>query len=87
MQNPTHDVMHSGDSVSFSCHTNVSSGWEYLWYKDGTQNTESGKNYTIGSVETSNTGSYQCLVRRVGSSEFLSDESEAARLEVKGKFL
>nr|XP_033485460.1 titin isoform X2 [Epinephelus lanceolatus] len=83
MQNPTHDVMHSGDSVSFSCHTNVSSGWEYLWYKDGTQITESGNNYTITPVATSNTGSYQCLVRRIGSSVFLSDKSQAARLEVK----
>ncbi len=63
MQNPKHDVMHTGDSVSFSCHINVSSGWEYLWYKDLGLLPESGNNHTITSVTTTNSGSYECQTK------------------------
>lgn len=87
MQNPIHNVMHTEESVSFSCHINVSSGWEYLWLKDRTLLPESGKNHTIESVETKNTGSYQCQAKRGRGAVFSSDQSPAVRLDVKGKIL
>ncbi|KAM9350973.1 cell adhesion molecule CEACAM5 [Symphorus nematophorus] len=83
VQNPEHNVMHTGDSVSFNCHINVSSGWEYLWYKDGIQLAESGNSHTIRSVLTQNTGSYRCQTKRNGSTAFLSDQSQNVRLEIK----
>nr|XP_040048759.1 hemicentin-2 isoform X1 [Gasterosteus aculeatus aculeatus] len=83
MQNPIHNVMHTEESVSFSCHINVSSGWEYLWLKDRTLLPESGKNHTIESVETKNTGSYQCQAKRGRGAVFSSDQSPAVRLDVK----
>ncbi|KAF1390447.1 hypothetical protein PFLUV_G00058140 [Perca fluviatilis] len=83
MQNPIHNVMHTGDSVSFSCHINVSSGWEYLWYKDGNQFAVSGNNHTISSVVRTNTGSYQCQVKRGRNTVFYSDQSQAVRLVIK----
>ncbi|KAF3860484.1 hypothetical protein F7725_000739 [Dissostichus mawsoni] len=58
MQNPKHNVMYTGDAVTFSCHVNVSSGWEYWWQKDGRSFT-SKYNHTISSVVTTNTV-YQC---------------------------
>ncbi|XP_035014936.2 titin [Hippoglossus stenolepis] len=83
MQKPEYDVMHTLDSVSFSCHINVSSGWEYLWYKDGTPlPLQSGHNYNISSVVTKNTGSYTCQVKR-GVVEILqSNQSPAVKLKI-----
>uniref|UniRef100_A0A3B4WHZ3 Ig-like domain-containing protein n=1 Tax=Seriola lalandi dorsalis TaxID=1841481 RepID=A0A3B4WHZ3_SERLL len=86
MQHPEHDVMHTEDSVSFSCHINVSSGWEYLWYKDGTPLAESENSHNISSVVTANTGSYSCQVKRGTNEVFQSDQSQAVRLNVNGRF-
>ncbi|XP_059190177.1 titin [Centropristis striata] len=83
VQNPTHNVMHTGDSVSFSCQINVSSGWKFVWHKDGRQLDVSGNNHTIASVLRTNTGSYQCGVTRKGNSVFGSDLSKAAKLTVE----
>ncbi|XP_031700313.1 titin [Anarrhichthys ocellatus] len=83
MQDPTHNVMHTEDSVSFSCHVNVSSGWEYLWLKDGSLLTETGNNHTIKSVARTNTGSYQCKAKRGRDTVFSSDQSQAVRLDVE----
>ncbi|KAM8862513.1 basement membrane-specific heparan sulfate proteoglycan core protein [Spinachia spinachia] len=83
MQSPTHNVMHTGDPVSFSCHINVSSGWEHLWFKDGQSLTASGNNHTIEAVETKHTGSYQCQAKRGKDGHFSSDRSPAVRLDVK----
>lgn len=87
MQNPNHNVMHTEDSVSFSCHINVSSGWEFLWYKDDSPLAESGNNYTITSVLTKNTGSYKCQTKRGSNKVFHSDQTQAVRLNIKGKLL
>ncbi|XP_044065660.1 basement membrane-specific heparan sulfate proteoglycan core protein isoform X2 [Siniperca chuatsi] len=83
MQNPKHNVMHTGDSVSFSCHINVSFGWEYLWYKDGSTLPVSGNNHTITSVARSDTGSYKCQAKRGRNTVFHSDQSQDVTLDIK----
>ncbi|XP_063744831.1 titin-like isoform X2 [Eleginops maclovinus] len=83
MQNPKHNVMYSGDEVTFSCHINVSSGWEYLWHKDGSPLASSGYSRTIHSVRTTESGSYQCQVKRRNITDFLSDRSKAVKLVVR----
>ncbi|XP_051914558.1 titin isoform X3 [Hippocampus zosterae] len=83
-QDPEDVVMHSGDSVSYSCHINQSSGWEYVWYQDDTRLTVSGNNYTIPSVDKTNTGSYKCeAVRGRTTSIFKTEQSQALRLQVE----
>ncbi|XP_062248266.1 titin [Platichthys flesus] len=83
MQEPEYDEMHTWDSVSFSCHINVSSGWEYLWYKDGTPlPLQSGHNYNISSVVTKDTGLYTCQVKRGVDAILHSQQSQAVKLEV-----
>ncbi|XP_070766286.1 uncharacterized protein [Enoplosus armatus] len=83
MQNPEYDVMYTGDSVSFSCHINVSSGWEYLWYKDDSPRPIFGKNHSITSVASSDTGSYNCQAKRGRTAVFHSDKSQAVSLYIK----
>lgn len=85
MQKPNHNVLHTGDSVSFSCLINVSSGWEFLWYKDDRLLTESGNNFTITSVLTKNSGSYKCQTKRGRNKAFQSNHTQAVRLDIKGK--
>ncbi|XP_045913321.1 carcinoembryonic antigen-related cell adhesion molecule 5-like isoform X1 [Micropterus dolomieu] len=82
-QNPEHDVMHTEDSVSFSCHINISSGWEYLWYKGENQLTVSGNNHTIKSVVTSDSGSYRCQAKRGKDTVFKSDQSQGITLIIE----
>lgn len=87
MQNPDHNVMHTGDEVSFGCHINVSSGWEFLWYKDGRPLKEFRNHHTILSVSTKDSGSYTCLSKRGNKTVFYSDQSQAVRLNIHGKML
>ncbi|XP_054642037.1 B-cell receptor CD22 isoform X2 [Dunckerocampus dactyliophorus] len=84
VQDPDYTLMHTGDSVSYSCHINVSSGWEYRWYKDDTPLTVSGNNYTISPVAIRNTGSYQCqAIRGRTTGIFETEQSLASRLQVE----
>ncbi|KAE8293501.1 hypothetical protein D5F01_LYC08613 [Larimichthys crocea] len=84
MQNPSDNVLHTGDSVTFSCHINVSTGWEYLWYKDGVKLDESGNNHTIPSVLTKDTGKYKCQTKRGRNTLTLNSEvTEAVNLNIK----
>ncbi|XP_031698576.1 hemicentin-1-like [Anarrhichthys ocellatus] len=83
-QDPKYSVMFPGESVAFSCHVNVSFGWKYMWYKDGGQSIASGNNYSLNSVETTNRGSYACRAERGSDPSFLTDSSQAIRLEVEG---
>ncbi|XP_077585900.1 hemicentin-1 [Stigmatopora nigra] len=83
-QEPEHMVLHTGDTVSYSCHINVSFGWEYMWFKDDTQLSESGKNYKISSVVKTNTGSYKCqAVRRQTTTIFKTEQSQPLKLQVE----
>nr|XP_020490707.1 titin-like [Labrus bergylta] len=79
---PTYNVTHTGDSVSFRCHINVSSGWEYMWYKDNSDIVESGNNHNITSVAIKNSGSYKCQVKRGSEEVFHSDRSEAVNINI-----
>lgn len=74
--------MHSEDSVSFNCHVNVSSGWMYLWYKDGSKLDLSGSKHNITSVATKDSGSYNCKVKR-GK---VFDSDNKIKLDVEGTF-
>ncbi|XP_067383054.1 basement membrane-specific heparan sulfate proteoglycan core protein-like isoform X1 [Channa argus] len=82
-QTPEHEMMHTGDSVYFNCHNNVSTGWEYVWYKDDVQFTRSGNNFSISSVAISSRGSYKCQVKRGKNTVFHSESSNALKLKVE----
>lgn len=79
-------MMFPGETVSFSCDINVSSGWEYLWYKDGTALDETGNRLTISPVNTPNQGSYKCQVKRGKNQKFIIDNSQEIQLTVESKF-
>ncbi|CAJ1085138.1 titin [Xyrichtys novacula] len=82
IQKPKFSDMHTGDSVSFSCHINVSTGWEYQWVRNNGGLPESGKNHTITSVSTSDSGSYKCRVKRGKGAVFESEYSAVREIQV-----
>lgn len=86
-QDPDYNVMFDGESVSFSCHINVSSGWEYQWYKGDRKLIISGNSHTIKTVAGSDTGSYSCQAKRGSNTVFNSDQSQVVTLDIKGTFL
>ncbi|XP_034732659.1 hemicentin-1-like [Etheostoma cragini] len=83
-QYPEYKVMFPGETVSFSCHINVSTGWEYLWYKDSTPLSKSANKYPISSVGTTNKGLYTCTAKRGSDKEFFPVSSQPVHLEVEG---
>lgn len=79
--------MYVGESVTFRCDVDVSSGWEYLWFKDGTQlitSDPSKSSYTISSPAPSDGGTYTCKGKR-GQHEFLANDSGTVSLNIIGK--
>ncbi|XP_049611138.1 B-cell receptor CD22 isoform X2 [Syngnathus scovelli] len=83
-QDPDYPVMHTGDFVSYNCHINQSSGWEYVWYQDDTRLSVSGNNYTIQSALKTNSGSYKCeAIRGKSPRIFKTEQSQALRIQIK----
>lgn len=80
-------MMFLGESVSFSCGIDVSSGWEYLWYKDGEPLGEISNRITISLNGTTHQGSYKCQAKRGKNQKFVTDTSQGIRLTVEGKFM
>ncbi|XP_061759255.1 basement membrane-specific heparan sulfate proteoglycan core protein-like isoform X2 [Nerophis ophidion] len=84
VQDPADTLLHTGDSVSYSCHINVSSGWEYRWYKDAAPLTVPGNNYTIHTLALRNTGSYKCqAIRGQSTAIFETEQSLTLSLQVE----
>ncbi|XP_029975297.1 titin [Salarias fasciatus] len=81
MQDPVHSFMYTDESVAFSCHVNVSSGWDYLLFKDG-RAVASRNSHNISKVDAASAGSYQCQISRKMNKPF-SIMSEAVKLQVK----
>uniref|UniRef100_A0A667XHL7 Ig-like domain-containing protein n=1 Tax=Myripristis murdjan TaxID=586833 RepID=A0A667XHL7_9TELE len=76
--------MYVGETWSISCKVHVSSGWEYLWYKDGQQLPTSDSNKTISPLAHSDGGVYKCKATR-GKTAFFTDDSEEATLHILGQ--
>ncbi|MEQ2287244.1 hypothetical protein AMECASPLE_010418 [Ameca splendens] len=74
--------MHTSDYISFTCHVNVSTGWKYVWYKDKNPIDTSGIVHNISSAKTSQSGSYQCQVKRGAKTTFWSEKSPAVKLTI-----
>ncbi|CAG6021479.1 unnamed protein product [Menidia menidia] len=81
VQNPKASLMHTEDWVSLSCHVNVSSGWDYMWFKDESSLVSSGNTHNISSVVVSDSGSYKCKVKR--GNVFKPTQSEAIAIKIE----
>ncbi|XP_029995415.1 hemicentin-1 isoform X3 [Sphaeramia orbicularis] len=83
VQDPEYTVMFPGERVSFRCHIDVSTGWEFVWYKDNTDLGSTENMYSVDSVSTTDSGSYTCKAKRGQGPVFSTDPSQTKHIEVK----
>ncbi|XP_020785663.2 hemicentin-1-like [Boleophthalmus pectinirostris] len=77
------NTFYTEDSIYFNCGVNVSSGWDYTWFKNNNFET-SGPNYTIKHAHTSHSGEYNCRAKRgKGETVFHTDHSRSVAIKVK----
>lgn len=81
-QTPKHDPMYIGETVTLRCGVNVSSGWEYVWFRNGNELGAKG-NYTLNSPNQLDGGQYTCRAQR-GESPVFTEESEPVTLQFSG---
>lgn len=60
---PDAEKVYIGEPVYFECQVKLSSGWEYIWYKDGKQITVNSP-FSIPSAASFDNGTYKCMARR-----------------------
>jgi len=87
VQHPKASLMHTGDSVSFSCGSNVSTGWDYMWFKNDNLLVTSGDNHSISSALTTDSGSYKCQAKRGEHTVLESNQSESVDLKISGTII
>lgn len=63
-QHPDDDKVYTGESVSFKCKVEFSSGWEYFWYKNGTKLPIHSSSCNISGAHLSDSGTYECMAIR-----------------------
>ena len=80
---PSLTEIYIGEPVSFSCMVDKSSGWEYMWYRDGTE-IHTTSNHTITSPKSTDRGQYWCRAKR-GKGLLYTDKSEIKVLRLSGK--
>ncbi|KAJ3586235.1 hypothetical protein NHX12_012635 [Muraenolepis orangiensis] len=81
-KDPDVEPLYAGESVSLSCQVDVSSGWEYRWYKDGGQHPVEDSRLNISSLAPSDSGRFSCKATR-GNPQFSTEN--ALSLKVIGK--
>lgn len=81
-KNPSFDPMYIGERVNFTCKVDVSSGWNYQWFKDGLDLGTSGDTISI-VLDLSKGGQYSCTAKRSVNTE--TGHSEKKKQVCKGK--
>uniref|UniRef100_A0A3B3XJ79 Ig-like domain-containing protein n=1 Tax=Poecilia mexicana TaxID=48701 RepID=A0A3B3XJ79_9TELE len=80
-RSPNFDRFYPGESISFACNVDVTSAWEYQWYKDGAQITDANVNtYKIDSLKPSDKGQYHCKVQR-GKGPFYESDKKSVQVD------
>ncbi|XP_016535595.1 basement membrane-specific heparan sulfate proteoglycan core protein isoform X3 [Poecilia formosa] len=80
-RSPNFDRFYPGESISFTCNIDVTSAWEYQWYKDGAQITDANVNtYKIDSLKPSDKGQYHCKVQR-GKGPFYESDKKSVQVD------
>lgn len=83
-QQPDVDLVYTGETVSFTCEVTISSGWKYLWYKDGQLLPISKTRLEIHNASFMNNGIYTCVAIR-DKTKFTTEHSDGRRLNISGE--
>lgn len=80
-QDPSFNLMYTGETVKFTCNVDIASGWSYQWYKDGKELSETSETISI-SLQPSDKSKYSCVAIR---GQTITDYSEEISQNVLGK--
>jgi len=84
-QQPDVDKVYTGESVSFECTVELSSGWAaYQWYKDGTQLPINTSSFNIRDSNLTNGGTFDCVAIR-DKTMYNTQHSDGRILRVSGE--
>lgn len=83
-QQPNVDKVYTGESVSFECEVELSSGWEYLWYKDGASLVTNSSSFKIHDANLLHSGIYECMARR-HKTTYTTERSDVRTLRISGE--
>lgn len=56
--------LYIGELLVFQCELQLSTGWEYSWFKDGRELPVKSSNYSIHNASLSDSGTYDCMAIR-----------------------
>ncbi|XP_005808717.3 titin-like isoform X2 [Xiphophorus maculatus] len=79
-RDPIFTPMYSGETVKLKCAVDVSSGWSYRWYKDGSTLNKPGKELSI-DLKVSDKGGYSCEATR--GEQTSTGRSKETQLDVR----
>lgn len=84
-QVPDVKMVYTGESVSFECKVQLSSGWRYQWSKDGKQlpNNNSSR-FNIRHATSLNNGTYECSAMR-DKTMYNTSHSDGRTIHVSGE--
>lgn len=83
-QQPDDNMLYTGESVSFTCSVEVSTGLEYFWYKDGKKLQIKGNSLTISRARLSDSGTYECTAIRT-QTMYAEEHSGGRVLNISGE--
>lgn len=83
-QRPEVDKVYAGESLSFKCNVELSSGWKYLWYKDGTELRIISNSLNIQNASSSDSGLYECMAIR-NNRMYSTERSSGQNLRISGE--
>lgn len=83
-QQPDVNKVYTGESVSFKCKVELSTGWEYSWYKDGRQLPINSSSFNIRGAHLLNGGTYECMAIR-NETMYDTERSDGRILRIYGE--
>uniref|UniRef100_A0A3Q0QUA3 Ig-like domain-containing protein n=1 Tax=Amphilophus citrinellus TaxID=61819 RepID=A0A3Q0QUA3_AMPCI len=80
---PDAKKLYMEEPVSFECKVEISSGWSYEWYKNGTSILNN-QSLNMNNLSWSNSGTYKCVAKRT-ETNFTTKFSEERTLPLSGE--
>ncbi|XP_075878642.1 hemicentin-2 isoform X3 [Nelusetta ayraudi] len=63
-QQPDDNKVYTGETVSLTCNVQLSTGWQYVWFKDGQPLQVKHSSHIITAADGSHSGVYKCMAIR-----------------------
>uniref|UniRef100_A0A7N5ZV09 Ig-like domain-containing protein n=1 Tax=Anabas testudineus TaxID=64144 RepID=A0A7N5ZV09_ANATE len=80
-QQPDVGLVYTGESVTYECKVDVSSGWKYHWFKDGSEILNGSSQFFIHNAAVTESGRYRCMASR-NQAKYKTEQSDERVLTI-----